>query len=654
MASQIQVLVNALWQGEGQIRKARQDIAGIDDAAKKSGTSIRQFTTNFVGGLTTLAAAAATARQAWDTIGEGAQLELASSRLDNLAGSIGAVSDALMSDLREATHGMVSDAQLVRTASDIISLGLADTSEGVTSLASLIAELGWDMQTVIMTFANDSKMRLDQLGLSVEDVTARAKALEAQGLSATKAFDQAVIDAGRAKLELLGSAADTTAGSMARTETAWRNMVDNLKQGAASTFGPAIVSLDRLTQLQDEYGRLLREGQISEREFRQGIRSTWTSFSVEQAEDYFDAIRAGTDEFKLSAAEAEENRRSLGALADAYTQVSDAIYTTQAAREVSGQSHADTLRIMEQEQALLDALARGYELTTEATEQSIRTGIEAWSAYRAVLEEVNTVAGRDFASALEAGEDAQADYNQRLFEGITALESTPEIFMAAGQALTDYSEETLAAALRQAAMNEAIAALAPLIADGTISIQGAVGWLRDLETQLEQDYTAEMDTSSLVAAEELARGVKNTLDSIRGDYKATVSINTIQTTTFASGGSYDPGLGTYVPPSSSAPPSGGPSRPPGAIPGAAMGTSYFPGGLTWVGEQGPELVALPQGSRIWSSGESERMAAGSGGQVYNDNRVINQIFRDREAAALGLAQVQLERRGRIDRMMGRA
>jgi len=57
----------------------------------------------------------------------------------------------------------------------------------------------------------------------------------------------------------------------------------------------------------------------------------------------------------------------------------------------------------------------------------------------------------------------------------------------------------------------------------------------------------------------------------------------------------------------------------GATPGGdiglhAKGTRYFEGGLTWVGEEGPELVALPRGTRIWSNEESMALAgAGSGG-----------------------------------------
>ena len=42
----------------------------------------------------------------------------------------------------------------------------------------------------------------------------------------------------------------------------------------------------------------------------------------------------------------------------------------------------------------------------------------------------------------------------------------------------------------------------------------------------------------------------------------------------------------------------------------AAGTQNWRGGLTWVGESGPELVSLPQGSRIYSNQESSQIAAG--------------------------------------------
>lgn len=62
---------------------------------------------------------------------------------------------------------------------------------------------------------------------------------------------------------------------------------------------------------------------------------------------------------------------------------------------------------------------------------------------------------------------------------------------------------------------------------------------------------------------------------------------------------------------------GGGGAPPAGQPGAnAQGTSHWRGGWTWVGEQGPELVALPAASRIYPADTSRRMAAdGAGVQV---------------------------------------
>lgn len=167
-------------------------------------------------------------KTAFDLAQEGAAIERTASKLDNLAVSIGTTAEALLTDLRTATRGMLSDAEIMESATQIISLGLANTGEGVVRLATLVSELGWDMQQVILTFANNSKMRLDALGLSVTDVEQRAKALEEQGYSMDEAFDLAVIEAGEAKLLLLGSAADTSAGAWKRMQAEIDNAKDSL------------------------------------------------------------------------------------------------------------------------------------------------------------------------------------------------------------------------------------------------------------------------------------------------------------------------------------------------------------------------------------------------------------------------------------------
>lgn len=45
----------------------------------------------------------------------------------------------------------------------------------------------------------------------------------------------------------------------------------------------------------------------------------------------------------------------------------------------------------------------------------------------------------------------------------------------------------------------------------------------------------------------------------------------------------------------------------------ASGTNNWRGGQTWVGENGPEIVDLPQGSKVYTNKDSERMAQGQQG-----------------------------------------
>jgi hypothetical protein len=52
----------------------------------------------------------------------------------------------------------------------------------------------------------------------------------------------------------------------------------------------------------------------------------------------------------------------------------------------------------------------------------------------------------------------------------------------------------------------------------------------------------------------------------------------------------------------------------------ANGTNYAPGGLSIVGERGPELVNLPQGSQVFDTNRSARMMAGNGN---NNNAPAN-------------------------------
>jgi hypothetical protein len=54
----------------------------------------------------------------------------------------------------------------------------------------------------------------------------------------------------------------------------------------------------------------------------------------------------------------------------------------------------------------------------------------------------------------------------------------------------------------------------------------------------------------------------------------------------------------------------------------AVGTHYAPGGAAWVGENGPELINLPRGSRVTPAAESRRMV----GQATGPSVVVINTF----------------------------
>lgn len=78
----------------------------------------------------------------------------------------------------------------------------------------------------------------------------------------------------------------------------------------------------------------------------------------------------------------------------------------------------------------------------------------------------------------------------------------------------------------------------------------------------------------------------------------------------------------------------------------AVGTSNFRGGLTWVGETGPELVAVPRGSRIFSNSESEEMMGGGEQLIIHIENMNVRSDTDIHAIAYQIDDLRRRRRPR--------
>jgi len=209
---------------------------GAKSALTSAGEAWNKHATTVNQSLEVLGKVGRAAQEAYQYISEGTQLATTARQFDALSNSIGSTSDALLGELKAATRGTISDANLMASATSIMSLGLADTSEETVRLASLVGKLGWDMNQVTLTLANQSTMRLDALGLSVTDVTSRVDAFRAAGYSADQAFKFAILEAGEEKVTLLGDSADTTAGKLKILETNVANAGDAFKTAFSENF----------------------------------------------------------------------------------------------------------------------------------------------------------------------------------------------------------------------------------------------------------------------------------------------------------------------------------------------------------------------------------------------------------------------------------
>jgi hypothetical protein len=221
---------------KGELTDMQKGFPKLEQSAKFALTNI---------GLAAGAAGVAmfTLKKGFDFAKEGAQIEFTKEKFDRLAVSIGSTGDVLMNDLRTATKGTLSDMELMASATDLVGLGLVKTSKDAVRLSTVVAGLGMDMNQLVLTLANQTTMRFDQLGVAVVGFDDKVKTLKETGMDANDAFTEAFLQQAEEQLKKVGNAADTAAGSFMKLEANSKNMTDKLKSDAAKIAGPVVSAL---------------------------------------------------------------------------------------------------------------------------------------------------------------------------------------------------------------------------------------------------------------------------------------------------------------------------------------------------------------------------------------------------------------------------
>ena len=325
MAKQrLEIIISAIDQASKELKELENELKGVGKAGDESSKKTKSFGQQLNGMKMqalavagTVAAVGIAMKKAFDLGKEGAQLEFTKQKFDNLTKSIGTVSDALMKDLRVATSGLVSDSELMGSATDFMSLGLANTHDEVVRLTSVAGKLGMDMNQLTLTLMNETTMRFDSIGVSVDGFDERLKGLKDTGMDTSAAFKEAFLQQAEKQIETVGDVSDSAMSSFMRMDKAATNLSDTLKlymspasKGAANIIANSLEAWEGAINVALVLDEALQQHIITDKEFfriqgavKHGLMTTAEAmeFLIEKEIEHDATMVEGNHNLKITA-----------------------------------------------------------------------------------------------------------------------------------------------------------------------------------------------------------------------------------------------------------------------------------------------------------------------------------------------------------------
>jgi len=248
----LQIVISALNKASGDLNKVKTDIEGLGTAGKAADGGLKGISDGLsavwkvgMSAAAAVAAAAGTVKLLTDAAQEGAAFQRMEEASGSLAESIGADMDDILSSLRGASLGMVSDFDLMQSASRAMMLGVSADAGELSQLMEVAAIRGRAMGLTTTQAFNDivtgigraSPLILDNLGIVV-DAEARYKAYadsvgktaeELSKAEKTQALLNGVLESSKGLLESTGGLTVDNAGKWEQLSAAQKNYFDMVK-----------------------------------------------------------------------------------------------------------------------------------------------------------------------------------------------------------------------------------------------------------------------------------------------------------------------------------------------------------------------------------------------------------------------------------------
>jgi hypothetical protein len=294
--SKIQILIEADDKASAKLKALA---AGMEDVGKKgtkSAFNIKDAMKGVTAALGAAGIAAAVFKKAMDFAQQGAQLQRLESAGDKMADSFGQNMDDLVESIQRATNGAIPEFEAMGLANRALLLGVAETPEQFTKLATAAAALGQAMgrtsseaMTDIVTgIGRMSPLILDNLGI----MTRGGKVFDEYAASVGKTADQ-LTDTER-KQVLLNAALQSAAPLLSRdgklvadNATSWeilsatmKDATDNAKIWLADGLTPILSGFIAVNAAADEQTMRLVEGAATFEEYELAMRGSSAGMQI--------------------------------------------------------------------------------------------------------------------------------------------------------------------------------------------------------------------------------------------------------------------------------------------------------------------------------------------------------------------------------------
>ena len=284
----LSLIIRAMFEGSDEVTKAKDGVQGLADAAGEVGdntSGAEQPLLDFGSTLTTalgmagviavgVKAVAEGITMVIDSAREAAGLEFATMQFENLSASIGETSDAIIKDLRTATQGLVSDADLQAGAAMLISSGYAHSSEELANFAEIAVGLDVPL-TDMAKLVSGTGTSLKNMGIDISGVNDRVDELVNAGWDKSAAQIVANTEAMQQHIDTVGSAAES--------EMALFKRLDAQKANSAAATDNVTASTGRLLVEMQLAGHEIYQSELAYADLRSQLVENNIAFDEEKA-----------------------------------------------------------------------------------------------------------------------------------------------------------------------------------------------------------------------------------------------------------------------------------------------------------------------------------------------------------------------------------